>query len=81
MKSDDGKMDVQFVADEEDQDGAQRGQNKAGGMIAIVCRARKHVGNAAAIGSPMSSSKALSLAEIVTYVLGTLCHPCVRAGP
>jgi hypothetical protein len=43
-----GKMNLQLVADEENQDRAQCGKNEAGGMISFVCRARKHVGNAAA---------------------------------
>jgi hypothetical protein len=38
-------MNVQLIANEENQDRAQRGKNQAGGMIAFVCRARKHVGN------------------------------------
>jgi hypothetical protein len=38
-------MDVQFIASEENQDRAQRGKNQAGGMKAIICGARKHVGN------------------------------------
>ena len=41
-------MNVQFKADVENQDRAQCGKNEAGGMISFVCRARKHVGNAAA---------------------------------
>ena len=40
------KMNVQLIANEENQDRAQRGQNQAGGMIAFIGRARKHVGNA-----------------------------------
>ena len=43
-----GKMNLQLVADEENQDRAQCGKNEAGGMISFVCRARKHAGNAAA---------------------------------
>jgi hypothetical protein len=35
-----GKMNLQFKANEENQDRAQCGQNEAGGMIAFVCRAR-----------------------------------------
>jgi len=42
-----GKMNVQLIANKEDQDRAQRGKNQAGGMIAFICRARKHVGNRA----------------------------------
>jgi hypothetical protein len=43
-----GKMNVQLIADIENQDRAQCRKNEAGGMISFVCRARKHVGNAAA---------------------------------
>ena len=43
-----GKMKLQLIANVENQDRAQCGENEAGGMISIVCRARKHVGNAAA---------------------------------
>jgi hypothetical protein len=42
------KMNIQLIANEENQDRAQCGQNEAGGMISFICRARKHVGNAAA---------------------------------
>src|ERR1700730_5394793 len=45
---DGGKMNLQLIANEENQDRAQCGKNEAGGMILFVCRARKHVGNAAA---------------------------------
>ena len=38
-------MNVQLIANEEDQDRAQCGKNQASGMILFVCRARKHVGN------------------------------------
>ena len=41
-------MNLQLKADVENQDRAQRGKNEAGGMISFDCRARKHVGNAAA---------------------------------
>ena len=41
-------MDLQLIANEENQDRAQCGPNEAGGMISFVCRARKHVANAAA---------------------------------
>jgi len=41
-------MNVQLIANEENQDRAQRGQNEAGRMISFVCRARKHMSNAAA---------------------------------
>jgi hypothetical protein len=41
------KMNVQLIANEEDQDCAQGGKNQAGGMILLVCRARKHVRNGA----------------------------------
>jgi len=40
-------MNVQLIANEEDQDRAQRGKNQAGGMILFVCRAQKHVSNGA----------------------------------
>ena len=43
-----GKMNLQLIANEENQDRAQCGKNEAGGMISVVCRARQHVGNAAA---------------------------------
>jgi hypothetical protein len=48
MRLDMGKMDVQLIANEEKQDRAEGGKNKAGGMITFVSRARKHVGNGAA---------------------------------
>jgi hypothetical protein len=38
-------MNVQLVANEENQYRAQCGENETGGMIAFACRARKHVGN------------------------------------
>jgi hypothetical protein len=38
-------MNIQLIADEENQDRAQCGKNQAGGMISFACRARKHVGN------------------------------------
>jgi hypothetical protein len=41
-------MNLQFIANEEDQDRAQCGKNETGRMISFVCRARKHVANAAA---------------------------------
>jgi hypothetical protein len=40
-------MNVQLIANEENQDGAQCGKNQAGGMILFVCWAQKHVGNGA----------------------------------
>ena len=43
-----GKMNLQLIANEENQDRTQGGKNEAGGMISFVCRARKHVGNGAA---------------------------------
>ena len=46
--SDLGEMDVQLIAKEENQDGAQGRKNEAGWMISFVPRARKHVGNGAA---------------------------------
>ena len=41
-------MNLQFVADKEDQDRAECGKNETGGMISFVCRTRKHVGYGAA---------------------------------
>ena len=41
-------MDVQLMANEENQDGAQCRKNEASGMISFVLRAKNHVGNAAA---------------------------------
>jgi len=41
-------MNLQLIANEEYQDRAQCGENETSGMISFVCRARKHVGNAAA---------------------------------
>ena len=41
-------MDIQLDANVENQDRAKGGKNETGGMISFVCRARKHVGNAAA---------------------------------
>jgi len=43
-----GKMNLQLIANEENQDRTQCGKNEASGMISFVCRARKHVGNGAA---------------------------------
>ncbi len=43
-----GKMNPQLIANEENKDRAERRENEAGGMIAFVFRARKHVGNGAA---------------------------------
>jgi hypothetical protein len=43
-----GKMNLQLVANEENQDRAQGGKNEASRMISFVGRARKHVGNAPA---------------------------------
>ena len=43
-----GEMDVQLIANEKNQDGAQCRKNEAGWMISFVPRARKHVGNGAA---------------------------------
>jgi len=41
-------MNIQLKANVENEDGAERGQNEAGGMIPFICGAGKHVGNAAA---------------------------------
>src|ERR1700683_303521 len=46
--SDVGKMNVQLIANEENQDRTQSGKDEAGGGIAFVFGARKHVGNGAA---------------------------------
>ena len=43
-----GEMNLQLIANEENQDRAQCGKDEAGGMKSFVCRARKHVGNGAA---------------------------------
>ena len=43
-----GKMNVQLIADEENQDRTQRGKNKAGWMVSFVSWARKHVGHGTA---------------------------------
>lgn len=45
-------MNVQLIANVENQDRAQRGKNQAGGVEAIVCRARKNVGD----GTPKDRS-------------------------
>jgi hypothetical protein len=42
-----GKMKLQLIANVENQDRAQCGENEAGGMISFISRARKHVGNGA----------------------------------
>jgi len=39
-----GKMNLQLITNEENQDRAHCGKNEAGGMISFVGRARKHVG-------------------------------------
>ena len=39
-----GKMNLQLVTNEENQDRAQCGKNEASGMKSFVGRARKHVG-------------------------------------
>lgn len=41
-------MDVELMANEENEDGAQCRKNEASGMISFVPRAKNHVGNAAA---------------------------------
>ena len=41
-------MNIQLIANEENQDRAECGKNKPSGMISIICRARKHVRNGAA---------------------------------
>jgi hypothetical protein len=45
---DGGKMNLQLIANEENQDRTHSGKDEAGGMIAFVFRARKHVGDGAA---------------------------------
>ena len=40
-------MNVQLIANEENQDGAQSGENEAGGMKPFVRRAKKQVGDGA----------------------------------
>ena len=49
-------MNLQLIANVENQDRAQCGKNEAGGMISFVCRARKHVANAAPMIDPMMPS-------------------------
>lgn len=46
-----GKMNLQLIACEENQDRSQYGKNEAGGMISFVGRTRKHVGHGAAEAS------------------------------
>ena len=41
-------MNLQLIADEENQDRAECRENQASGMVSLVRRARKHVGH----GSP-----------------------------
>jgi len=41
-------MNVQFVANEENQNRAQRGKNESGGMKSFVPRAQEHMGKSAA---------------------------------
>lgn len=41
-------MNLELIANEENQYRAECGKNEAGGMESRVCRARKHVANAAA---------------------------------
>jgi hypothetical protein len=45
LRLDMGKMNIQLIANEENQDRAECGENEAGGMVSFVFRARKHVGN------------------------------------
>jgi uncharacterized membrane protein len=47
-RSERGKMNVQLVANEENQDRAQCRENEAGWMISLVSGAKKQVGDAAA---------------------------------
>ena len=39
---------MQFVANEENEDGAERGKKQAGGVISRICRTGKHVSDRAA---------------------------------
>jgi len=41
-------MNLQLIANEENEDRAHCGKNEAGGMISFICWARKHVRNGAA---------------------------------
>jgi len=41
-------MDLQLIANKENQDRTQRGKNESGWVISFVFRAQKHVGNGAA---------------------------------
>src|ERR1039458_7302186 len=43
-----GKMNLHIIAHEENQDRAPCGKNEPSRMVPFVCRARKHVANAAA---------------------------------
>ena len=43
-----GEANVQLIANEENQNRAEGGKNEAGGMISLIRRTRKHVGNGAA---------------------------------
>src|ERR1039457_5611156 len=47
LERDLGKMNLQLIANEENQYCAQCGKNEASRMIPFVCWARKHVGNTA----------------------------------
>ena len=40
-------MNLQLIANEKNQHRAQGGKNEPRGMVTLVCRARKHVANAA----------------------------------
>ncbi len=41
-------MDLQLVADEENEDRAKRRKDQTRGMVALVTRTRKHVGDGSA---------------------------------
>ena len=40
-------MNVQLIANEENQDRSQRGENQAGRMVSFICGTREHVSNGA----------------------------------
>jgi hypothetical protein len=42
-----GEMNIQLIANEENEDRAHSGKNEAGRMVPLVCRAQNHVANAA----------------------------------
>ena len=42
-----GKMNIQLIANKENEDRAHSGKNEASRMVPLVCRAQNHVANAA----------------------------------